>query len=127
MTEEAAIRNSKGEKTIQANTEKETKMKMGDHQINHPIKTKTRLPLAPQPGRRMPGAQRGHGRNQNDMGCFPRPLGGGWTAAGGFTSRRGPGEGVLKNLAQKTRNYGLAMQGRSERKEKRQKNTRACP
>jgi hypothetical protein len=88
MTEEAAIRNSKGEKTTQANTEKENKMKMGDRQINHPIKTKMRLPLtlkkppiAPQPGRRIPGAQRGHGRNQInalcDLGVKPstqRPL-----------------------------------------------------
>jgi hypothetical protein len=41
------------------------------------------------------------------------PLGEGWTAAGAFTipqSGSGPGEGAIKNLAKKTRNYGLAMQ-----------------
>jgi hypothetical protein len=54
----------KAKKTTQANTDKENKMKMGHRQINHPIKTKMRLPLtlkkppiAPQPGRRIPGAQ----------------------------------------------------------------------
>jgi hypothetical protein len=38
------------------------------------------------------------------------PLGGrGSTTTGVFSSRGGPGEGVVKNLAKRTRFYGLAM------------------
>jgi hypothetical protein len=127
MGEEAAIHHSESEMTTAGSTGKENKMKVDDRQINYQISPKMRLPAhatkirrpsRPSPGKpgcRIAGAQRGlAARNQNDMGRFPRPLGEGWTATGVFTipqSGSGPGEGVIKNLAEKTRNYGLAAQG----------------
>jgi hypothetical protein len=35
---------------------------------------------------------------------------GGWTATGVFSSRRGPGEAVVKKRGERTRNYEVAMQ-----------------
>jgi hypothetical protein len=45
MTEEAATIKTESEKTMPGETEKETKMKMADRQINHRFNLKMRLPL----------------------------------------------------------------------------------